>query len=61
MNTHCWMSYNAALRAIHLGFRQVYWYRGGIEAWQRMQQLSAAMTPPQNPAAQGPGENRPGY
>lgn len=32
--THCWMSYNAALRAIHMGYRQVFWYRGGIEAWQ---------------------------
>ena len=41
LNTHCWMSYNAALRAIHLGFTQVYWYRGGIEAWQRAQQMSA--------------------
>jgi rhodanese-related sulfurtransferase len=31
--THCWMSYNAALRAVHLGYRNVAWYRGGIEAW----------------------------
>lgn len=30
----CWMSYNAALRAIQLGYRNVLWYRGGIEAWQ---------------------------
>lgn len=30
----CWMSYNAALRAINLGYRNVLWYRGGIEAWQ---------------------------
>ncbi len=29
----CWLSYNAALRAIRLGYRAVYWYRGGIEAW----------------------------
>ncbi len=34
-NDHCWMSYNAALRAIKLGYRQVYWYRGGIDAWQQ--------------------------
>lgn len=40
LNTQCWMSYNAALRAIRLGFTQVYWYRGGIEAWQRAQQMS---------------------
>lgn len=30
----CWMSYNAALRAINLGYRNVLWYRGGVEAWQ---------------------------
>lgn len=29
----CWLSYNAALRAAALGYRSVYWYRGGIEAW----------------------------
>jgi PQQ-dependent catabolism-associated CXXCW motif protein len=29
----CWLSYNAALRAAALGYRGVYWYRGGIEAW----------------------------
>ncbi len=32
-STHCWMSYNASLRAINLGYRNVLWYRGGIEAW----------------------------
>ena len=29
----CWLSYNAALRAAALGYTEVYWYRGGIEAW----------------------------
>jgi PQQ-dependent catabolism-associated CXXCW motif protein len=29
----CWESYNAALRAINLGYSKVYWYRGGIESW----------------------------
>ncbi len=29
----CWMSYNAALRAIKLGYVNVLWYRGGVEAW----------------------------
>ena len=33
-STYCWMSYNAALRAIHMGYTNVLWYRGGIEAWQ---------------------------
>lgn len=34
LSSHCWMSYNAALRAIQLGYTNVLWYRGGIEAWQ---------------------------
>ncbi len=29
----CWLSYNAVLRAVALGYQEVYWYRGGIEAW----------------------------
>ena len=29
----CWLSYNAALRAVVLGYEAVYWYRGGVEAW----------------------------
>ncbi len=29
----CWLSYNAALRAAALGYSEVYWYRGGLEAW----------------------------
>ena len=29
----CWLSYNAALRAVAMGYKDVYWYRGGIEAW----------------------------
>lgn len=32
-STQCWMSYNAALRAINSGYSNVLWYRGGIEAW----------------------------
>lgn len=31
---HCWMSYNVALRVIHLGYSNVLWYRGGLDAWQ---------------------------
>ena len=30
----CWLSYNAALRAIAAGYSNVYWYRGGVQAWQ---------------------------
>ena len=31
----CWLSYNASLRAIASGYTNVYWYRGGIAAWQQ--------------------------
>jgi len=34
-STQCWMSYNAALRAIRMGYRQVLWYRGGLQSWQQ--------------------------
>jgi PQQ-dependent catabolism-associated CXXCW motif protein len=33
LGARCWESYNAALRAIRLGFQDVYWYRGGLDAW----------------------------
>jgi PQQ-dependent catabolism-associated CXXCW motif protein len=29
----CWESYNAVLRAVRLGYSNVYWYRGGVAAW----------------------------
>lgn len=32
--TYCWLSYNAALRAIAAGHQSVMWYRGGLESWQ---------------------------
>lgn len=31
--SRCWESYNAALRAINMGFTMVLWYRGGLAAW----------------------------
>ena len=30
----CWLSYNGSLRTINAGFDNVYWYRGGLQAWQ---------------------------
>lgn len=30
---HCWLSWNAAKRAIDYGFRSVYWFPDGIEGW----------------------------
>jgi PQQ-dependent catabolism-associated CXXCW motif protein len=32
-SSQCWLSYNAALRAVAAGYDRVYWYRGGIESW----------------------------
>ena len=30
----CWLAHNATLRALDLGYTEVYWYRGGRDAWQ---------------------------
>jgi len=32
-SSQCWLSYNAALRAVAAGYGGVYWYRGGVDAW----------------------------
>ena len=32
--SRCWESYNAALRAVNMGFKTVLWYRGGLASWQ---------------------------
>jgi PQQ-dependent catabolism-associated CXXCW motif protein len=29
----CWMSWNAAKRAVSWGYRRVYWYRDGTDGW----------------------------
>lgn len=31
---NCWMSWNAAKRALSLGYRQVHWFSDGLEDWQ---------------------------
>ncbi len=33
VDSECWLSYNAALRSIALGYTNVMWYRGGIASW----------------------------
>lgn len=30
----CWMSWNAAKRAVGWGYRRVYWYRDGTDGWE---------------------------
>lgn len=32
----CWMSWNAAKRAVTLGYRNVMWFPGGTDEWQTM-------------------------
>ncbi len=33
LDSKCWLSYNACLRAAKLGYSNIYWYRGGINSW----------------------------
>jgi PQQ-dependent catabolism-associated CXXCW motif protein len=41
----CWLSWNAAKRAIGYGYRHVYWYRDGIEGWQAAHFPTAVIEP----------------
>lgn len=45
----CWLSWNAAKRAIRYGYRNVYWFPGGIEGW-RAAGFTTATAPAQTPA-----------
>ncbi len=54
LSTQCWMSYNAAVRAIAMGHKQVFWYRGGVEAWKRAGQ--PVDSPQQGPQGQPGGQ-----
>ena len=42
---HCWMSWNAAKRAIRDGYRHVDWYPGGMEAWRKAGHPTAIARP----------------
>jgi PQQ-dependent catabolism-associated CXXCW motif protein len=33
LSWECWLSYNASLSALAAGYKNVHWYRGGINAW----------------------------
>lgn len=45
----CWASWNAAKRVIAEGYRRVFWYPDGIEAWQTAGRPTAVVEP------EGPG------
>jgi len=44
----CWHSWNAAKRAVRLGYDNVHWYKGGVEAW-RVAGLPLATVRPVRP------------
>ncbi|MDQ2802082.1 MAG: rhodanese-like domain-containing protein [Pseudomonadota bacterium] len=48
----CYLSWNAAKRAISYGYRHVYWYNGGIDAWRAAGLPRSATSPvePRGPA-----------
>lgn len=33
-HSDCWLSWNAVKRAASLGYKSLYWYRDGLDAWQ---------------------------
>ena len=35
LSWECWLSYNALLRLFNQGYSNLYWYRGGLESWQK--------------------------
>jgi PQQ-dependent catabolism-associated CXXCW motif protein len=41
----CWLSWNAARRAISYGYRRVYWYPDGVEGWSAARQPTAVIEP----------------
>jgi PQQ-dependent catabolism-associated CXXCW motif protein len=45
----CWLSWNAARRAIHYGYRNVYWFRDGIEGWRAAGLATAVVKPEVEP------------
>jgi PQQ-dependent catabolism-associated CXXCW motif protein len=42
---HCWLSWNAAKRAISYGYRNVYWFRDGVEGWKAAGYPTAVIEP----------------
>jgi PQQ-dependent catabolism-associated CXXCW motif protein len=42
---HCWLSWNAAKRAISYGYRAVYWFPDGVEGWKAAGEATATVEP----------------
>lgn len=47
----CWLSWNAAKRAIRYGYRRVYWFPDGIEGWRAAGFASTVAQPETAPAS----------
>ncbi len=45
----CWMSWNAAKRALTLGYTQVYWFSEGTDAWEEFGYPIAVIEPEPGP------------
>ena len=52
-HANCWLSWNAAKRAIGYGYRRVFWFPEGIEGWTAAGRQTKVAAP-QGPAAQEP-------
>jgi PQQ-dependent catabolism-associated CXXCW motif protein len=42
---HCWLSWNAAKRAIGYGYRRVYWFPEGMEGWRAVGNTTVVAKP----------------
>jgi len=45
----CWLSWNAAKRAIRYGYHNVYWFPDGVEGWRATGQPTATVEPAATP------------
>lgn len=50
---NCWMSWNAAKRAVALGYRAVHWFPAGTDGWRAAGWPLENVTPPPRPSASG--------
>jgi PQQ-dependent catabolism-associated CXXCW motif protein len=48
----CWLSWNAAKRAVSYGYRNVYWFRDGVEGWRAAGYRTAVIEPQFAPEGQ---------
>jgi PQQ-dependent catabolism-associated CXXCW motif protein len=55
---NCWLSWNAAKRAIGYGYRRVFWFPDGIEGWTAAGRQTKVVAP-QGPGVQAPAVEAP--